>query len=251
MTKWNYYLQGCDIVVHNGHKAVQKFLNCKNANNKVNRWSLELSIYNINFEWISGACKKAAHYLSGLVDVKDTPEIPTDLINILFTSTPDGPAIHIHSKMHNTANTKPADPTTASTGDMVNAPPSLTEDRKDTLRLMQGTDPFCKHISKRLQSGKAPSQKVDTFTHIKGLIYKHLMDSNQRFLALVIPKSWHFTVLSEAHDNLGHQGVNRTYHLIKCQYYWKGMNKDIYKYINNCALCKREKARTHKSLSDD
>ena len=26
--------------------------------------------------------------------------------------------------------------------------------------------------------------------------------------------------------------------------YWKGMNKDIHKYINNCALCKREKERT-------
>ena len=70
------------------------------------------------------------------------------------------------------------------------------------------------------------------------------MDSNQRFLAQVIPMSWHFTVLFEAHHKLGHQGVNRTYHLIKHQYYWKGMNKDIHKYINNCALCKREKAST-------
>ena len=56
--------------------------------------------------------------------------------------------------------------------------------------------------------------------------------------------SWCFTVLVEAYDKLGHQGVNRTYHLIKHQYYLKGMNKDIHKYINNCALCKGEKART-------
>ena len=51
-------------------------------------------------------------------------------------------------------------------------------------------------------------------------------------------------VLVEAHDKLGHHGVNRTYHLVKHQYYWKGMNKGICKYINNCALCIREKART-------
>ena len=51
-------------------------------------------------------------------------------------------------------------------------------------------------------------------------------------------------VLVEAHNKLGHQGVNRTYQLIKCQYYWKGINKDICQYINNCALCKREKPRT-------
>ena len=70
------------------------------------------------------------------------------------------------------------------------------------------------------------------------------MDSNQRFLAQVISKSWHFTVLVEAHDTLGHQGVNRTYHLVRHQYYWKGMNKDVHKYINNCALWKRGKAKT-------
>ena len=51
-------------------------------------------------------------------------------------------------------------------------------------------------------------------------------------------------VLVEAHDKLGHLGINRTYHLVKHQYYWKGMSKAIHKYINNCSLCKREKAGT-------
>ena len=66
------------------------------------------------------------------------------------------------------------------------------------------------------------------------------MDSGQRFLALVIPKSWKYTVLVGAHDKLGHQGNTHTYCFIKRQYYWKGMNKDIQKYIANCH---REKAK--------
>ena len=49
--------------------------------------------------------------------------------------------------------------------------------------------------------------------------------------------------LVEDHDKLGHQGNTHTYCLIKCQYYWKDMNKDIHKYIANCALCCREKAK--------
>ena len=52
-----------------------------------------------------------------------------------------------------------------------------------------------------------------------------------------------YTVLVEAHDKLGHQGNTHTYCLIKWQYYWKEMNKDIHKYIANCALCCREKAK--------
>ena len=101
----------------------------------------------------------------------------------------------------------------------------------------KGTDPFCKHISRRLLNGKAPHHKFDTFNHAKGLLYKHIMDAGKKFLTLVIPKLWKYTVLVEAHDNLGHQGNSHTYCLIKCQYYWKGMNKDIQKYIANCVLC--------------
>ena len=52
-----------------------------------------------------------------------------------------------------------------------------------------------------------------------------------------------FTILVEAHDKLGHQGNSRTYCLIKHQYYWKGMNKDIRKYIANCILCRRDKTK--------
>ena len=108
---------------------------------------------------------------------------------------------------------------------------------------MQRTDQFCKCISKCLLNGKAPQHEIDTFTHIKGLLYKHIMDSGKQFLALIILKSWKYTVLVEAHDKLGHQGNSHMYCLIKRQYYWKGMNKDIRKYIANCILCQREKAK--------
>ena len=62
-TKWNYHLQGSDIVVHNDHKPLQKFLKVTNANNEVNRWSMKPTTYSITFEWISGVHKKAADCL--------------------------------------------------------------------------------------------------------------------------------------------------------------------------------------------
>ena len=54
---------------------------------------------------------------------------------------------------------------------------SLTVDRLEALLQMQRTDPFCKHISKCLCNGKAPQHKTYIFTHVKGLLYKHIMDS--------------------------------------------------------------------------
>ena len=48
---------------------------------------------------------------------------------------------------------------------------------------------------------------------------------------------------STHHGKLGHRGIKRTCHLINWQYYWKDMNKDICKYIANCTLHKKEKAK--------
>ena len=80
-----------------------------------------------------------------MVDIKDTPAASTSSINMLVTTTPDGPSTCTHSKTHDPTNTTM--PTDASTTDKVIAPPLLTEDYKDTLQLMQSTDPFCKCTS--------------------------------------------------------------------------------------------------------
>ena len=79
ITKWNYYLQGADIIVRNDHKLLIKFLNGKNANNKVNRWGLELATYNITFKWISRAHNKAADCLSHLVELYHDTPIPINI----------------------------------------------------------------------------------------------------------------------------------------------------------------------------
>ena len=54
----------CQDYCRNDPKPLAKFLNGKNANNKVNRWSLELATYNITFEWITGAKNKVADCVS-------------------------------------------------------------------------------------------------------------------------------------------------------------------------------------------
>ena len=79
---------------------------------------------------------------------------------------------------------------------------------------------FCNisSVSKHLFNGKAPQHKTDVFTHIKGLLYKYVMDSGKQILALVIAKSWKYMALVEAHNKLGHQGNSCTYCQIKRQY---------------------------------
>ena len=108
---------------------------------------------------------------------------------------------------------------------------------------MQSTDPFCKHIMKRLLNKTAPKHELDTFFIHNGLLYRYVSDHSKDFCALVITKAWRYMILLETHDKMGHQGNNRTYSLIKRQYYWKGMVKDVKDYVQRCPTCRQKKAR--------
>ena len=83
-----------DIIVKSDHKPFAKFLNEKNTNNKVNRWSLELATYNITFKWISGAKNKAADCLSWLVEQLPTTPATVNMLTVMHT---DGPAYNTKS----------------------------------------------------------------------------------------------------------------------------------------------------------
>ena len=162
-------------------------------------------------------------------------------VNMLTASSTDGPAFHTRSHTQHTSSHTTSTPHLDTAPQISQEPTTALKPFKadclEALLQMQKTDPFCKCISKRLLNGKAPNYKFDTFTHVKGILYRHVMDTGKKFLTLVIPKSWKYTVFMEAHNKLGHQGDSRTYCLIKHQYYWKVMNKDIRKYIANCILC--------------
>ena len=97
ITKWNYYLQGADIIVRNDHKPLTTFLNRKNANNNINRWGLELAAYNITLKRISGGKNKAADCLSCQVELPQTTPAP---MNLLSVTNSDRPAFNTRSNTH-------------------------------------------------------------------------------------------------------------------------------------------------------
>ena len=84
---------------------------------------------------------------------------------------------------------------------------------------------------KRLLNKTAPEHELKTFFIHNGLLYRYTSDHSKDFCTLVIPKAWKYTILVETHDKMGHQGNNHTYSLVKRQYYWKGMAKDVKDYI--------------------
>ena len=66
MKKWRHYLEDAEILLKSDAKSLQKFLNGRTDNLKLDRWSLELQGRNIQVEHIPGYKNKAADCLSHL-----------------------------------------------------------------------------------------------------------------------------------------------------------------------------------------
>ena len=46
-------------------------------------------------------------------------------------------------------------------------------------------------------------------------------------------------VLELAHNKPDHNGISRTYAMLKRLYFWKGMKVSITKHVKNCAICQK------------
>ena len=129
---------------------------------------------------------------------------------MLSATHPEGPAFNTRSRTAQQHSSKDPTPHTDARAPVISETghttlKSLSTDKLDALLQMQKTEPFCKCISKCLSNEKAPKHEADLFVHVKGLLYKHITDSHQKFVALIIPKAWKYMVLVEAHDKREHQ----------------------------------------------
>ena len=62
--KFSYYLDGARTVLQCDHAPLQKFLQGKTLNDKVNNWGTERSNFQIDFQHIKGKCNVMADALS-------------------------------------------------------------------------------------------------------------------------------------------------------------------------------------------
>lgn len=62
-----------------------------------------------------------------------------------------------------------------------------------------------------------------------------------------LPQSMQLTALQDNHDALtaGHMGQDKTYKLLKRNYYWPTMGKDVDEFVSSCDICARTKSRRH------
>ncbi|KAE9118031.1 hypothetical protein PF010_g8375 [Phytophthora fragariae] len=70
---------------------------------------------------------------------------------------------------------------------------------------------------------------------------------NEFKLRLVVPTTLIDEVLQNCHNSLegGHQGMVRTYHRVRTDYYWVGLYADTIKHVESCEDCSTSKSKPH------
>ena len=87
----------------------------------------------------------------------------------------------------------------------------------------------------------------DKFSIPNGVLHRKAILNGQDFLQLVLPSGFQDIVFSVLHEDLGHQGRERTTYLIKQRFCWPGMDSFIKEKVRSCGRCIRRKANVGKS----
>ena len=90
------------------------------------------------------------------------------------------------------------------------------------------------------------------FQIIDGLLYRCRKGNGVDVQQLLLPKLMHEDILHHLHDQMGHQGAEKTLLLIQARSFWPFMSKDVERYCQQCERCLLAKSgkKIHPSMGN-
>ena len=108
---------------------------------------------------------------------------------------------------------------------------------EDALSNLQSQDTFCSHIL--TQIGKGNIKEGQTYLIQNKILKRYVIDGNNPYVTVVLPRALTAQVLKMAHDDLEHYGTHRMYMLLKWLYYWKGLKSSVVRHVQRCYHCQQ------------
>jgi hypothetical protein len=101
------------------------------------------------------------------------------------------------------------------------------------------------HISKLMKEDKPTRKLLMFWNHLEArddVLYKKMKQPSGEISQLLLPEVLREQLLTAVHDQVGHQGVERTLALARNRCFWPGMIHDIEEHCRNCQRCMLAKA---------
>nr|XP_034334873.1 uncharacterized protein LOC117692026 [Crassostrea gigas] len=77
----------------------------------------------------------------------------------------------------------------------------------------------------------------------RGILVRKAVIAGEEVRQLVLPGKYRSSVLIGLHDDMGHQGRDRTYWLVQQRFFWPNMYADVVDKVEKCERCVRSKTR--------
>jgi len=225
------YLEGAECLVRCDHRALLSELTNMSPNARINRWRLQLSEYTYEIQNKPGKDRKVADALSRL---------PTEGLD----STPLDEEIPFLAVETRASDAREA----ASPAEAPMGAPTAQE-----IILGQAEDAFCKERFKELDVPSPPDPKWSRpaffFREKNGPLCRHSV--YRRETQVVIPEALKQRLLRYQHQSVlaCHNGSRRMYDTIRRYVYWFTMVVDVYKHVEQCPACAKNRLSERRHTS--
>uniref|UniRef100_A0A3P9I2U1 Gypsy retrotransposon integrase-like protein 1 n=1 Tax=Oryzias latipes TaxID=8090 RepID=A0A3P9I2U1_ORYLA len=226
------------------------------------RWIAQLAVFDFEVKYRPGRCNSAADALSRRPGLKELDAIGEDtdfdgcitICNTLKTGTVIGSEIAVaRQEPHHVRQLNVADPDQGDSATLLINTPTLPSYRKTELQMFQSSDPTLKVLKQFWDRKQKPSfqERQTLHTSVRsllkqwsrlvekdGLLYREVKDVNLGPChQLLLPVCLKEKVLTSVHNQMGHQGIERTLALLKQRCFWGGMHEDVEQWVKNCQRC--------------
>lgn len=236
--KFREYLLGQKCVVYTDNNPLSHLSTAKLGATE-QRWAAQLSAFDFTIKYRSGRSNQNADALSR--------QHPASASMTEYVAS----GLPIPTPLQQAIMTTPAVQGTQAT---ISAFPSHTH---SDLRVLQEADPTIKEFLRFWTRQKKPdaaerhqvsketlllAKQWDRILQRDGVLFRKVCHPEKGdVLQLVLPLSLKSQVLSQLHDEHGHQGVERTTDLVHQRCYWPGMHHDIKQWCLECERCQLAK----------
>jgi len=253
---YHVYLTDRPFTAVTDHAALQYIQNNKMTTGRLSRWALYLQQYRINIIYKKGKLHSNADSLSRR-EYPPTTSKPSTWVSQASINALTLTSCNNESKLDAESRYVQLNAVRHLTSVMNTNAQSVQDQQRADSKLMKIIDYIeNQKLPTDLNNGDERRFIADSHEYVvddDGLLY-HLytprgkgLRADRLIKQLVVPDSLKHEVLLGYHDSLlaGHQGFDRTYHLIRLKYYWLRMYNEIKQYVTSCLECQLNKTDKH------
>ena len=261
--KFRHYLIGANFTVYTDNNPLTHFRTAK-LGALEQRWAAQLAQFNFDVKYRPGKTNPAdalSRLPPSTAHTESHSATTSHLAPLLCQGTPIPPEIgldmearcdrvEVHSDREREIDPLPTQPDRDLIKELPTTPdPEVGLYDPARLRLLQLDDPDIGAVLRtwpqkptpargRSALGALTRQHPRLFLDQHGVLRRRIEDQKSGPLTqLVLPSCLRHSTIKALHDDLGHQGYERTMGLLRHRVYWPGMFNEVKQYLSTCRQC--------------